>query len=228
MLSAKELAEIDALQEKMRRRFLSVGKRGKKIRYLGKTFVVFKNVFWPFEDSIALAKNFVVNPGERVLDVGTGSGVLAVLAAHKGAGRVLALDISTNALKAARENARRHGLSSIIKVRKSDVFSALKKWEKFDVIVANPPFRNKAAKNVREAMQWDSRFSFHKKFFGGAKRHLSPHGRVYIAQANYGDIALMKRLAGKTGFKIKRIGVRRMRMGDPRIFYAFELVLTSH
>ena len=227
MLSAKELADIDALQEKMRQRFLSVGKRGKTVRYLGKTFIVFKNVFWPFEDSVALAKSFAVHSGERVLDVGTGSGVLAIFSAYKRAGHVVAVDSNPNTLRTARENARRHNFSSIIEVRKSDVFSALKTREKFDVVIANPPFRNRAAKNIREAAQWDTDFSFHKKFFSGLKRHLSPKGRVYIAQANYGDMTLMKRLARRAGLKIKRIGIHRMPKGDPRVFYAFELSLIS-
>ncbi len=226
-MNARELSKIDSLQRSMKTRFARVGEQGRLVRYLGKDFLVYKNVFWPFKDSLPLARNFTVRKGECVLDVGTGSGILAVLAAYKGAGRVVALDINTSAVKAAWENARRHGLSSIIEVRTSDMFDALKKEEKFDVILTNPPFRNKAARNVREAAQWDTGFSFHERFFSEIKKYLKPRSRIYMAQANYGDIAFMKRLARKAGFRTKRVGTHAMPKGDPRVFYAFELSLIS-
>lgn len=58
----------------------------------------------------------LLRPGEAVLDLGTGSGILAVAAARLGAGSVLALDIDPLAVKAARANVRRNGLSRRIRV----------------------------------------------------------------------------------------------------------------
>jgi release factor glutamine methyltransferase len=60
--------------------------------------------------------------GERVLDMGTGSGVNAIMAAKKGAD-VLAVDINPDAIRAARANAERNGLADLVEVRYSDVFS---------------------------------------------------------------------------------------------------------
>jgi ribosomal protein L11 methyltransferase len=59
----------------------------------------------------------VLKPGERVLDVGTGSGILALFAAKLGAKEVLALDIDRIAVKVARENVARNGLKGKVKVR---------------------------------------------------------------------------------------------------------------
>ncbi|MDW8102268.1 MAG: 50S ribosomal protein L11 methyltransferase [Anaerolineae bacterium] len=64
-----------------------------------------------------LAMEQILKPGERVLDVGTGSGILALFAAKLGAKEVLALDIDRVAVKVARENVFRNGLRGKIKVR---------------------------------------------------------------------------------------------------------------
>lgn len=58
----------------------------------------------------------LVRPGARVLDVGTGSGILAIAAARLGAAHVMALDIDPIAVKAARDNVRRNRVSRIVKV----------------------------------------------------------------------------------------------------------------
>lgn len=64
-----------------------------------------------------IAMEKVLKPGERVLDVGTGSGILALFAAKLGAKEVLALDIDRIAVKVARENVARNGLKGKVKVR---------------------------------------------------------------------------------------------------------------
>ncbi len=79
-----------------------------------------------------------------IVDVGTGSGCLAVtLAVHLPHVRVLALDISPAALAVARRNAERHGVRERIEFLVSDLFSALEERTPppvADVIVSNPPY----------------------------------------------------------------------------------------
>jgi release factor glutamine methyltransferase len=77
-----------------------------------------------------------LGPGVEVLDLCTGSGVLAVAAALTGA-HVLAVDLSRRALLSARLNARVNGVG--VQTRRSNLFSALP-GERFDVIVCNPPY----------------------------------------------------------------------------------------
>jgi release factor glutamine methyltransferase len=79
--------------------------------------------------------------GELILDVGTGSGNLAVaLAKEMPRSTVYAVDVSLRALKVARSNALRHRLGNIVFVR-SDLFSAFRgRGLKFDFIVSNPPY----------------------------------------------------------------------------------------
>jgi len=83
-----------------------------------------------------------------IIDVGTGSGCLAVtLAVKLERARVIALDISQPALDVARRNAERHGVESRIESLLSDIFSALADREppvRADFIVANPPYVSEA------------------------------------------------------------------------------------
>ena len=79
----------------------------------------------------------LVAPGANVLDVGTGSGILAITAAKLGAERVLALDVDPIAIKAARANVRANGLSSTIKVSRRALASHKSARGTFDLVVAN-------------------------------------------------------------------------------------------
>ena len=74
--------------------------------------------------------------GDEVLDVGTGSGILAVAAAKLGARRVLALDIDPQAVKAARDNAVANGVGDVVEVREGTLPDSVA-GERFDLIMAN-------------------------------------------------------------------------------------------
>ena len=89
------------------------------------------------ERAVAVLNSFP--PGPRVLDLGTGTGVLAVaLARARPDAWVVAVDVSPRALACARRNVRVHGLDKRVEVRRSDWFSRVA--ERFHLIVANPPY----------------------------------------------------------------------------------------
>ena len=76
-----------------------------------------------------------------VVDVGAGSGVIAVCAAkHAPHCRVLAVDSSPAALAVARENARRHGVADRIEFAEGDLLTAVPDDRRFDFVVSNPPY----------------------------------------------------------------------------------------
>jgi release factor glutamine methyltransferase len=89
-------------------------------------------------ECLALAK---AQAAPRILDIGAGSGNLAIAIArrHPGA-QVTAVDISEDALAVARRNAEKHGVANRIAFLKGDLFAPFTGSEPFDFIVSNPPY----------------------------------------------------------------------------------------
>ena len=108
--------------------------------FMGLTFHVEPGVLIPRADTEILVEKALawMKPGARVLDIGTGSGAIAVSLAKLGRpAQVTAVDVSDRALEIARRNAERNGAT--VEFVKSDCFSALK-GRKYDMIVSNPPY----------------------------------------------------------------------------------------
>ena len=108
--------------------------------FMGLTFHVEPGVLIPRADTEILVEKALewMKPGARVLDIGTGSGAIAVSLAKLGRpAQVTAVDVSDRALEIARRNAERNG--AVVEFVKSDCFSALK-GRKYDMIVSNPPY----------------------------------------------------------------------------------------
>lgn len=219
----KHLDRITKRQIYRQNLFRRTQKKGQLVSCFGKEFIVYPDVFWPFEDSTPLIKKMRIKKGERVLDVCTGTGIIAVLAALKGAKRVIAVDINPNAVKAAKANAKKFGVQKKVEVRHSDMLSAIKKYEKFDVITGNLPFRNKKARDFAAATQWDTGLHCHKELFKHAKQHLTKNGRMYLVQASFGAVNEMKSLAKESGFKVKLLSRMRTAFDRRSFFYDFEL-----
>ncbi|MBS3164639.1 methyltransferase [Candidatus Woesearchaeota archaeon] len=135
------------------------------------------SVYPPREDSELLLRWLprLLKPGDRVLDMGTGSGVLAVAAA-KLARSVVAADISARAVKATRAAGK--GMKNLRVVR-SDLFSGV--TVKFDVILFNPPYlpqdqhlRNPALFGGKRGHETLCRF------LDAAPGHLAPDGSIVV------------------------------------------------
>src|SRR3954462_442084 len=104
----------------------------------GMRLLVPPGVFSPPSDAYTLADVLRREaPGADVLDVGTGSGILAVSAGLAGARSVTAVDVSRRALLAARVNGALNGVR--VRTRRGDLLDAVA-GERFDVIVSNPPY----------------------------------------------------------------------------------------
>ena len=97
------------------------------------------------EQLCELVTQVLPNPPVTILDLGTGSGALALaLAAFYRDASVTAIDASDEALDLARENAAALGLSGRVRILRSDWYAALDPAERFDLIVANPPYLSQA------------------------------------------------------------------------------------
>jgi ribosomal protein L11 methyltransferase len=82
-----------------------------------------------------------IQGGENVLDLGTGSGILAIAARKLGARRILAMDVDAMAVRVAGENARRNRVARAIETRLGSLPLDGAESENFDLIVANISFR---------------------------------------------------------------------------------------
>ncbi|MCP9947690.1 methyltransferase [Actinomadura madurae] len=130
-------------------------------------------------------------PGARVLELGTGTGAVALAAARAGC-RVVAVDVSAQAVLAARVNARMRGLP--VRVLRGDLFAPVA-GEEFDVIVANPPYVAGDADpaSVRgRARAWeagpDGR-ALLDRICAGAPGHLSPSGTLLMVHSSLNGVA---------------------------------------
>jgi release factor glutamine methyltransferase len=126
----------------------------------------------------------------RVLDLGTGSGCIAVaIASERSRSKILAVDQSIDALTVARRNALEHGLGNVSFLQ-SDWFSGLRNGEEFDMIVSNPPY---VAAGDAHLQSGDLRFEpaaalvagadglgAIRAIVAGAWRHLSPGGWLLV------------------------------------------------
>jgi release factor glutamine methyltransferase len=93
--------------------------------------------------------------GRDVLDVGTGTGAIAIAAARAGANSVTAVDLSWRSVTATRLNARRHGV--VVDARRGDLFSPVA-GRRFDLVVSNPPYVPAATTRLsrhRRSRCWD-------------------------------------------------------------------------
>ena len=111
--------------------------------FLGRTFFVDPRALIPRGETEGIVEEArrVAPSASRLLDLGTGSGILAVsLALERPSAHVVALDRSAGALALAAANARRHGVAARVLLLASDWLSALEPGASFDLAVANPPY----------------------------------------------------------------------------------------
>jgi release factor glutamine methyltransferase len=112
------------------------------VEFCGDTFLCDSRALVPrpeTEHLVELVESRIENPKSKIVDVGTGSGVIALSLAKKfPEAQIFAVDVSEDALALTRENAIRLGLSGRVQLRKSNLLENLN--ERFDLIVANLPY----------------------------------------------------------------------------------------
>jgi release factor glutamine methyltransferase len=204
------------------------------VEFCGHTFAIDKRAMVPrpeTEELVELLKSGVRSQRSdfRMIDVGTGSGVIALsLAAKFPEAEIYAIDISEDALSLARENAAQLRLSERVRFQKTDLLENLS--ERFDLIVANLPYISMQDRHLlaREVLHdpevalfgGPSGDELVRKLIEQAPAHLEPGGLLaleiglgqagglsdFLRQKNYHDIELKKDYSGISRFLLARYG----------------------
>ncbi|MEO8501695.1 MAG: HemK2/MTQ2 family protein methyltransferase [Vicinamibacteria bacterium] len=147
--------------------------------------------------------------GKRVADIGTGSGLLALLAARAGA-TVTAIDISPAAVRCATSNARRNELVERIDVIESDVFDRVPTALRYDVVVTNPPFYSRNAESPADhAFAAGGGNGFFAKLAESLPTRLAKGGVAVMIQSSDADFAPLARMFAAVGFEGRVVRERR-------------------
>lgn len=133
------------------------------------------------------------------LEVGSGTGVIAVSAALAGCERVVATDISVVAVKNTMMNAERHQVADRVRAVHSDLFSALGPDERFDTVYWHSNFVLAPAEyryqSVHEAAYVDPGYQAHRRYLAEAPLLLTKGGRALLQFSDRGDLDLLNELA---------------------------------
>jgi release factor glutamine methyltransferase len=179
-----------------------------KRMHFGKfVFDVWENVYEPAEDTFLFAENLHVEKGAQVLDVGTGCGILGILAAEK-ASTVVAVDLNPYAVRCAQANSELNSMQEKMAFMQADLFTAFNEGSRFDLILFNAPYLPSAE---QEAETWIG-----KSWAGGANGrevidpfisqsalHLNPNGRVLLMQSTLSNVDLTVHQFQALGLKTK-------------------------
>lgn len=179
--------------------------------FMGEKFIVNPSVLIPRDETEFLVRKAVEiinsNNLKMALDVGTGSGCIACMVAKNTDCQIIGLDISTDALNTALDNASRLNLFNKAIFRKSDVFSNVKPREIFDIIISNPPYIPPQEKaNIQTEVSFDPAsalyttdsegLEFYKKITEGALEILNKNGYL-IFELGIGQADAVKNLMSK-------------------------------
>lgn len=166
--------------------------------------------------------------GGSFLEVGCGTGVIAVTAALRGCAAVTALDINDKAVANTRANAERHGVSDRVRVLHSDLYTALAEGDRFDAVFWNVPWTYvedgfPLSTDLHSAV-FDPGYQGQARFIAGARDHLADGGRLLMGTADLGDRERVDALAEENGMRVELLRrVRRIEVVRVMEYHLLEL-----
>jgi len=171
------------------------------------------------------------DPGGTALDLGTGSGAIALSLAFEGSfASVVATDVDDAALEVARRNRDAAGLGERVELRRGSLFEPLKRSERFDVIASNPPYVGEMDEESLEpeVRDWEPRAALFagadgldvlRRIAVGACAHLRPGGLLALevgagqarivadwleSDGGYDEVKVMRDYTGRERFVFAR------------------------
>ncbi|WP_241989814.1 MULTISPECIES: methyltransferase domain-containing protein [unclassified Streptomyces] len=155
------------------------------------------------------------------LEIGCGTGAVAVLAALAGCERVTASDISPQAVANAAANAERHGVGDRIRTLRSDIFSGIDEGERFDTVFWSSNYvlgpDSYEYRSVHERAFVDTGYRSHRRYVEQALRRITPGGTALLHFSDRGDVSALHRIADDCGRELrvlKSVPVHESQYGD--------------
>lgn len=164
--------------------------------YNGLKIGLHPEIYEPSEDTFQILNSLNVTPDDRVLELGTGSGIISLECARQGCD-VVCTDVNPYAVVVSELNYKnnKNRVSGSIDVRYGDLFSAVDKDELFDVVVFNPPYLPTRKNERVGGSGWfdiavdggrSGLFQTY-RFLDRIQGFVKPGGRVYFVFSSYSD-----------------------------------------
>jgi len=177
-----------------------------KISFRGMKLLVKRGVFPP-DPSVTNSSSLILNnlpdiKNKEILDMGTGSGVISIYCALKGARKVTAVDIDETAIENAKYNLKINKVEKRVNVLKSDLFDNIS--GSFDYIFGNLPISDK---------HWNLKISttmLMKKFIFESQKHLKKGGKVYFTWCSISEVLPIRDYLIKNKFNFKELEETRL------------------
>lgn len=169
-----------------------------RVNFNGRAFTMFEGTIGPDFHSAQLWEHAKINPGDRVLEVGTGIGCLSIFAAET-ASKVVATDIEPIAVENTKFNAEQHGVGHIVDARQGDLFGPISPNEQFDVI-----FFNIIYPYNQETLHF---WRLHERFFAEVGQFLAKGGRIYYQAGYFDNLGHIREMASANNFEIMEMNM---------------------
>jgi methylase of polypeptide subunit release factors len=177
-----------------------------EFNFQGFDFVGFPGVFSPIVfSSSSMWQPLSVKDGNKLLEIGSGTGCISLAAALKSAVYVTAVDIEPCAVENTLYNIELHKLEDRVRTYQSDVFSNVSEYD-YDIIFWNVPWiptEKKGLSSIEKGV-FDSNFELLERYISEAKNFLAPNGKVLVGYSStHGNIRMLYCLAQKYNWNIE-------------------------
>lgn len=191
--------------------------------YKGIHYQTHPKVYEPAEDTFLFAENLQIKRRDRVLEIGTGTGIIAIIASRK-CRSVTATDVNPHAIDCALKNIINNKAFNV-ELKKGNLFEPVEN-EKYDLILFNTPYLpTSEEERIEDELEaaWDGGEDGRKiidQFLELLPHHLNPGGRVQLVQSSLSDI-------DKTLEKLEEIGMESSVTALEKCFFEEVVVITG-
>jgi len=167
--------------------------------------IVDDGVYEPADDTFMLCANLDISPGEFMLELGTGCGLVAIVAARLGA-QVIATDQSDIAVQNAKKNVALHKYEGLVQIRQGNLFEPIRPTEKFSLLAFNPPYLPSTKKDSAFDPAWsggNKGYEITERFLAQCIPYLQGDGRLLLIQSSLSNPEHIQRQLEQLFFMVK-------------------------